>query len=378
MNKDLEILDSSPIYAMSLGSHELFHSNIWAWMMKKYPSSIHKVFGIERIESPEIKREFKKRDITIKNKNSKGDIWIIENKFKSIPYAEQLVKYADNCEKKENFCGGILTCISKPEFEVEGWRVLTYKEILLNMEKFLHEIHDDRDYTVLNDYVSVTKETVELINNELKTVDSLKLSSNDFDEFEKYRISDILRKLVAQQFVNKYKRKIIEEIGIDEKFVYIDTDYTTKNAIINAFILLQNEEFLDEPNRITNKEVHYSLLIGVQIQGESFRLGVSIPTKGNAYSKDDIFKKFSKLGWFDAEYEKGKELFGKKTNMAPKNNKKYNEFVVPKNSFIYQHFNLCSDEDKRFENVRDMIVEYLQKAKKLLKEEGMLQDDLPI
>ena len=245
MNKDLEILDSSPIYAMSLGSHELFHSNIWAWMMKKYPSSIHKVFGIERIESPEIKREFKKRDITIKNKNSKGDIWIIENKFKSIPYAEQLVKYADNCEKKENFCGGILTCISKPEFEVEGWRVLTYKEILLNMEKFLHEIHDDRDYTVLNDYVLVTKETVELINNELKTVDSLKLSINDFDEFEKYRISDILRKLVAQQFVNKYKRKIIEEIGIDEKFVYIDTDYTTKNAIINAFILLQNEEFLD-------------------------------------------------------------------------------------------------------------------------------------
>lgn len=362
---------------MSLGSHELFHSNIWAWMMKKYPSSIHKVFSIEEIESPEIKREFKNRDITIKNEKSK-DIWIIENKFKSIPYAEQLLKYKNNCLKEEKFCGGILACISEPEFEVEGWRVLTYEEILSNIEEFLPEIHDDTDYTVLKDYILVTKATVKLIKDKLESVDSIKLSGDDFKKLEAYRISDILRKLIAQQFVNKYKRKIIEEIDIDEKLIYIDTDYTNKNAIINAFILLQDDKYLDEPNRITNKEVHYNLLIGVQIQGESFRLGVSIPTRDNKPSQDEIFEKYSELKWFDGEFQKGKNLFGKETKMAPSSNKKYNKYVMQKNKFIYQYFNLCSDEDKHFENVRDMIVEYLQKAKKLLKEEGMLQDDLPI
>lgn len=377
MNKDLEILNSSPIYAMSLGSHELFHSNIWAWMMKKYPSSIHKVFSIEGIESPEIKREFKNRDITIKNEKSK-DIWIIENKFKSIPYAEQLQKYKDNCLKKEKFCGGILTCISKPEFEVEGWSVLTYEEILSNIEEFLPEIHDDTDYTVLKDYILVTKTTVKLIKDKLESVDSIKLSGKDFDKLEANRISDILRKLVAQKFVNKYREEIIKEIGVSKELIYIDTDYTNKNAIINAFILLQNVEYLKEPNRITNKEVHYNLLIGVQIQGESFRLGVSIPTSKDNSSQDEIFDKYSKLKWFDGEFEKGKNLFEKKTKMAPSNNKKYNKYIMQKNKFIYQYFDLCSDEDKRFENVKDMIVEYLQKAKNLLKEEGMLQDDLPI
>lgn len=33
-------LEESPIYAMSLGSKELFHSNFWAWLMKTDPKFI--------------------------------------------------------------------------------------------------------------------------------------------------------------------------------------------------------------------------------------------------------------------------------------------------------------------------------------------------
>ena len=97
LREKLKPLESSPIYAMSLGSHELFHSNIWAWMMRKYPETICKVFGVKISETKNviIEREAQNRDITIKEviSENKYNVWIIENKFKSLPYAAQLEEY---------------------------------------------------------------------------------------------------------------------------------------------------------------------------------------------------------------------------------------------------------------------------------------------
>jgi hypothetical protein len=41
MKEKFKILKTSPVYAMSLGSHELFHSNFWAWMMDNHPKIFH-------------------------------------------------------------------------------------------------------------------------------------------------------------------------------------------------------------------------------------------------------------------------------------------------------------------------------------------------
>ena len=35
--EDIKELEKSPIYAMSLGSNELFHSNFWEWLIKQNP-----------------------------------------------------------------------------------------------------------------------------------------------------------------------------------------------------------------------------------------------------------------------------------------------------------------------------------------------------
>lgn len=111
MRENIERLKNSPIYAMSLGSKELFHSNFWAWLMKKDLGFIE-VFFEERIDNPEVKREEENRDLTIWENRWDQKAYVIENKIKAIPTREQLVKYQESL--KEKFVKGILTGLRKP------------------------------------------------------------------------------------------------------------------------------------------------------------------------------------------------------------------------------------------------------------------------
>ena len=47
MENKIKYLKESPIYAMSLCSKELFHSNFWAWLMKQDESFIEIFFKNE-------------------------------------------------------------------------------------------------------------------------------------------------------------------------------------------------------------------------------------------------------------------------------------------------------------------------------------------
>ena len=83
-------LKNSPLYAMSLGGRELYHSNFWEWLMKKDKEFI-KAFGIEDVDNTTVTREEKHHDLTIHTAD--GKIYIIENKIKSLASQEQLDRY---------------------------------------------------------------------------------------------------------------------------------------------------------------------------------------------------------------------------------------------------------------------------------------------
>lgn len=87
----IDYLKESPLYAMSLGGRELYHSNFWAWLMRKYPGFINVFFENIETDGVKITREEKNHDLTIHTKNNK--IYIIENKIKSLPSKEQLDRY---------------------------------------------------------------------------------------------------------------------------------------------------------------------------------------------------------------------------------------------------------------------------------------------
>ena len=138
-------LEKSPIYAMSLGSKELFHSNFWAWLMRRNPYLINVFFDdlIKKVEvikddnenfhfqinnkinvSPEelVKREDNHKDIAIHLDNK---VYVIEKKIKTLPYREQLLKYQYSTK---GFQKGCYTGLIDPEF-AEGKVTFEIKEI---------------------------------------------------------------------------------------------------------------------------------------------------------------------------------------------------------------------------------------------------------
>ena len=138
--KLIEDLKDNPIYAMSLGGKELFHSNMLAWLlMRQNNNPIKKIFGIEEhevvlnvfrehqnldlivvyankeeLEKEGIKEEqyletFDDPDSYLPNDESrkhhscfdKLKFIIIENKFKSIPEQKQLAEYSAKLKGKK-------------------------------------------------------------------------------------------------------------------------------------------------------------------------------------------------------------------------------------------------------------------------------------
>ena len=75
----VEKLNSNPVFAMSLHSKELFHSNFWAWLFG-HNVEYAKIFFPDLESCKKIEREQKNRDITIWSEDGKA--YLVENKFK--------------------------------------------------------------------------------------------------------------------------------------------------------------------------------------------------------------------------------------------------------------------------------------------------------
>ena len=121
---------SSLLYSMSLGSHELFHSNVWSWLLN-YNKEFVKIFfpKVKKDAISKITREEGNRDITIW---AEGKAYVIENKFKSIPEEEQLNKYQRTLGNK--FAEGCVTGIIKPHWieTKSSWSFISYKDLSIN------------------------------------------------------------------------------------------------------------------------------------------------------------------------------------------------------------------------------------------------------
>ena len=154
--KQIETLKDSLIYQMSLGSKELYHSNVWAWIIEQDPSTIT-VFGIDESLASRVKRvgrEEGKRDLSIYLDDEKsGPVIVVENKLKSIPYREQLKKYQGAL--KDRFYFGVLTGIVTPTIvneegavEIDGrkWKFVDYITIA---ERLLSHLHTTNNETLI-------------------------------------------------------------------------------------------------------------------------------------------------------------------------------------------------------------------------------------
>ena len=124
-NESINYLEKSPIFASSLGSKELFHSNIWAYLIEQNTRYLNVFFkGLDIENDPDVKKEVYREklnmDVIVE---VESDVFVIENKIKSLPREDQLKDYAATIDTSKEFSvsGRKLFCLTgipkdKPKF----------------------------------------------------------------------------------------------------------------------------------------------------------------------------------------------------------------------------------------------------------------------
>lgn len=348
----IERLKKSPVFSMSLGSKELFHSNFWAYLMehKDYKTFLYSLFPeLSPSEPVEIKREYKHRDIVIVYRDKE---FVIENKIKSYPDLDQLRKYGED----SNMAIGIVTGINKPPFKLpEKWRYVSYSAIA----KMIRDVKTDDSYlkSIVLDYCDVLDCINTLMSLSLKETEGrLSYWTQSIDSLNKVRLMDVFRKLKADDFAVH-----CEEIktNVETKLVgHNGWEYYLSRSYHNGKATLSYELW----KYINNK---YEGQIGVQIEDNQFRIFLGL-SAGTSKTINDIFEAGIKLHWFDSSYSKktNRKIFGYATSMS-KNPCSYS------GCWAYQYFDIWSDngQDIRdYQKLKITIEEYLEKAIPLLDE----------
>lgn len=343
MNEKIGRLKNSPVYAMSLGSKELFHSNFWAWLMKKNPGFIG-VFFDERINNPEVKREEENRDLTIWENRGNKKAYVIENKIKAIPTKEQLVKYQESL--KEKFVKGILTGLRKPMEGIlpDGWTFLSYRTIAKRLRERT-SLLDDLSCAILEEYCDIV-ETIDSIFTELipeKCAGDLRYgtkdSENNIKSLKEVHLDDIYKKILASEFLTYWRTHSSYQNKVES-----EQNYTRDTALMDFKLKCGEQK------------------IGVQIQGSQFKL---LAESELPCSAEDLFNKYKSKGWFVEKKDKEIFLLGKKRNTSMRPTNKFCHYEG-KTTFVYQYFNFNIEEDISFEDMRVLVDQALDQASRLI------------
>ena len=416
----IKALKESPLYAMSLGGRELYHSNFWAWLMRKNPYIINVFFKdvIKKVEKTDIAfnitvngigeyREIDPMDL-IKRENANTDIkiqlgnnvFIIENKIKTLPYREQLLKYQ---YQSKGFKKGCYTGLVDPhfteddiEFECQkkrrnekfkksDWSFISYAEISTKIMTTISNTSgnvwfNNFEKDIIKNYCADIANINNIIKEKLSGKTVLKFEFETDPELNSIRMDDVYKKLKADIVSKDICAKISSMRSNNAKFtLQQEIDFSRDKPLLSFKYIYDY-----------NGKVKNVCSIGVQIQNETIRR--YIETKKGGIQKvgyDYVFDKFASKKWFDKSYtpetrqihlvfcNRKEEEY--KTNMNPKqDNQKNSKNELTYNTFgdfIYQHYTInnngLSTIDKLIENIQANL-EYansiLNDAEKIFKE----------
>ena len=160
--KELEELYKNPMFRISLGSKELFHSNflafLWDYDEQAFLNMIYhllpedKKINVSELLGKEgltIYREKENLDLCICHTENNKDCIdiIIENKVKSIPYIEQLDEYRQTAAKHQNKDSTAVTYIlltlakvfPNKEAIAKDWNIITYDQLVKALTQYYHK-----------------------------------------------------------------------------------------------------------------------------------------------------------------------------------------------------------------------------------------------
>ena len=229
---------------LSGGNHELFHSNVLAYIAQKYPKYFRDLFshfGINDFEddfSKNILREEKHIDFAIKKtKGYTGNEYtlVLENKMKSIPDMEQLSRLSEKVTADHKI---LLTMIGvKPEHIEKGWTQVTYAELADVMER-------ERDvYKFEPFFEKFLEEYISYVRNLSSKVEEIK---KEFEEGkDKLKIQEFLSENEENPEIRKWEKLFLKKVRFQLVADEIKSRYSNKTLFCKAAIVRSNVPFIE-------------------------------------------------------------------------------------------------------------------------------------
>lgn len=313
------LLEESPLFNLSLSSKELFHSNFLYWIGIKYPElfvAICKDLGCNAYwegQNWTIDREYNNYDLCIKYGKDNNIPFVLENKVKSIPYKEQLDKYAEKLGASNNPPKDLVllslatdfpdkeAIIKKGEWKVKSYKDL-YNAIIRNKDRFVSNRYD---LLLMEDYCLFIKSLHELAETWNIETDNYFLPDAAMQKIcKKLRIGDLYEKVWYNQAFNLLKDKLGElkkqldiqvVSGADIKEIKESKYSHLKNIFIN-WGFTHGQGLLEAKVKVSSE---YVLLI--QIQGNRYCHGTEWIKSGSQShaqywedtKKDELIRKLS-------------------------------------------------------------------------------------
>ena len=365
-------IEKSPMFQLSLGSKELFHTNFLYWLSKAEPNAFWSIMGSFGIKADDkgslvVKREWEHFDLsivheTVKKKKGKdvkivdNIVAVIENKVKSIPRIKQLEEYNDKIEtvNKDNECKKILLALIDPGFDhnEEGWSCFTYEKYRGFIEDCLTIIENDYDRCIFEDYynmidtlISFKDEWLREDFSSMKYMDIIEHSS--VKDYIDLRINDLRHKTIFSKMFSSLEvnlkddkdDKLEPRIGTTEDIFKYNIPLTIGYGMTNATGLIEAKVIINA-----------DYLLGIQVQGYQYRHFIE-------FSNSSCVKEFIRKELQDKFGQNHKEEFdiSNKKICSYKNREGKKTF-----QYVYRRIRQDETVDDVVKNIVD-DVEYLMK-----------------
>lgn len=330
IEKEYLDLTKSPIYNLSMCSLENFHTCFLKWFGQNYPQEFLKLL-LNKIYSDNLKINFETQiryskdiilDLQIEISDGKNiEYIVVENKLKSYPTSEQLIKYQNYFkDKKTTF---VLLSLASNFKSPKDWTYISYENLAESLSK-ISKFKNQYDEFLIKDYINV----ITAFSRAFPKTSTGMYDYYEPNELDKIGLKDIYVKYRTSEFVDYVKQKL------NRDDLYIGYSFHNKKGTID----------------IVKQLCTLGVNIGIQIEGNQYRHFMIIPDVENDL-REEIAKEVADKGyWFN-------------NTGNPDKSKIYKDFCGYAPNFIYRYFQI----DKYFNNLSyEEIVGQIEKDIKIL------------
>ena len=192
-------------YQLSLSNLELYHSNLFAVVLEKSEFINHRFFSDvldinKKYTDLKVYREKNSIDLTIEviDEDGQTHVIFIENKVKSLPDENQLIRYSE----KDSNAKGIFLSLVEPGFELpDSWFRRSYGELIEYCNGLLDKV-DETFRLFLKDYIEYMK-NVEVFIEKISYGKSYFLEESNNKVLEGMRLRSVIEKIHYANLQNK-------------------------------------------------------------------------------------------------------------------------------------------------------------------------------